>query len=50
MFFFAHGKNLSNTIPIVVTVITVLNPLLMQIVQLLGIIDLGFDLRKRLET
>lgn len=50
MFFFAHRKNLSNTIPIVVTVITVLNPLLLQIVQLLGIIDLGFDLRKRLET
>lgn len=50
MFYFAHLKEISRTIPVVVTVITLLNPLLLQIVQLLGIIDLGFDLRKRLET
>ncbi len=50
MFFFAHVKDISKSVPIVVTVITLLNPLLIQIVQILGIIDLGFDLRKRLKT
>lgn len=48
IFYYSYLKNWSRAIPIIATVMTFLWPIFFSIVKLLGIIDLGFDLRERL--
>jgi uncharacterized protein YybS (DUF2232 family) len=48
VFFISHLKKLPKSFPIVATVLTLLLPLVLYIIRILGIIDLGFELRKRL--
>ncbi|TCP20030.1 uncharacterized protein YybS (DUF2232 family) [Scopulibacillus darangshiensis] len=49
IFFFAHAKKMSKAFPIIAVVLTVFVPYLMYIVRILGIIDLGFDMRERIK-
>lgn len=49
IYYLSYRKNLSTFIPVLATVLTFFIPILLYLVRLLGIIDLGFDLRKRLE-
>ncbi|RST70982.1 DUF2232 domain-containing protein [Siminovitchia acidinfaciens] len=48
IFYYSHVKKWSKAIPIMATVMTLLLPLFFSLVRLLGIIDLGFDLRQRM--
>lgn len=49
LYFIAHSKKWPKIIPILLTVFSILVLPLLYIVRLLGIIDLGFDLRQRLQ-
>lgn len=50
IFYFAHIKKISKAIPIVIVVITILFPtFLLYFIRILGIIDIGFQLRSRLK-
>lgn len=49
IFYYAHYKKWNIAIPIVAVVLTVFIPLFLPFVSLLGIIDIGFDLRWRLK-
>lgn len=49
IFYYSHIKGFTKSIPIIAVVIALFIPILLYIVRLLGIIDLGFDLRKRIE-
>jgi uncharacterized protein YybS (DUF2232 family) len=48
VFYITHVKGYPKAVPIVVIVLIFLLPFILYIVRILGIIDLGFDLRKRL--
>jgi uncharacterized protein YybS (DUF2232 family) len=48
IFFFSHLKGWPKAVPVLAAVFTFLMPFLLYIVRILGIIDLGFDLRHRL--
>lgn len=48
IWYISYQKKLSKAIPIIVTIATFLMPLILYIVWILGIMDLGFDLRKKL--
>lgn len=48
VFFYCYDKGYKKAVPIVVTILSFLIPFLLYIIRILGIIDLGFDLRKRL--
>lgn len=49
LFFFSYTKNIPVAVPIVVIVLTVLfPPIFLTLVRIIGIIDLGFSLKKRL--
>ncbi|ONK22980.1 hypothetical protein BLX87_13240 [Bacillus sp. VT-16-64] len=48
IFYYSYLKSWPKAIPIMATVMTFLWPIFFSIVKLLGIIDLGFDLRERL--
>jgi uncharacterized protein YybS (DUF2232 family) len=48
VFYFTHIKEYTKAVPIIVIVLMFLLPFVLYIVRILGIIDLGFDLRKRL--
>ncbi|MFD2443675.1 YybS family protein [Bacillus sp. CGMCC 1.16607] len=48
VYFVSHLKGWPLVIPIVVTVITLIQPLILYIIMILGIIDLGFEFRKRI--
>lgn len=48
VFYITHVKGYPKAVPIVVIVLVFLLPFVLYIVRILGIIDLGFDLRKRL--
>lgn len=50
VFFFFHLKNRTKVIPIVITIISFLLPFLLHLIRILGIIDLGFELRKRMKS
>ena len=51
IFFYADLKTWPKAIPIIIIIISILIPLIMMLViRLLGIIDLGFGLKKRLES
>lgn len=47
--YFCHKKGISKAVPIFAVVFTFIIPIFLSIVRILGIIDLGFDLRKRFE-
>ena len=49
LFFFFAQKGMSKAIPITILIITFLMPPLLYIIRMIGIIDIGFDLRKRLQ-
>ncbi|KMY55897.1 hypothetical protein AC623_19780 [Bacillus sp. FJAT-27231] len=49
LYFIAHSKKWPKIIPILLTIFSILVLPLLYIVRLLGIIDLGFDLRQRLQ-
>ncbi len=48
IFYFAHLKKWSKAIPIIAVVLTLFLPFFLSIVRVLGIIDIGFNLRQRL--
>lgn len=48
IWYFSYQKGLSKAVPILVTIAMFLMPLILYIVWILGIMDLGFDLRKKL--
>jgi len=50
IFFYCHMKGIGKAVPIVVTVIGVLFPFTLYLIRILGIIDLGFDLRSRMRN
>lgn len=49
IYFISYEKEFPKFIPIFVTILMLFIPILLYIVRILGIIDLGFDLRKRVE-
>lgn len=49
IYYICYKKSISKAVPIIATIFTFLTPFLLSIVRILGIIDLGFELRKRLE-
>ncbi|WP_017725820.1 YybS family protein [Halalkalibacterium ligniniphilum] len=50
IFFYCHQKQLSKALPIIILIGSLIVTPLLFFVRILGIIDLGFDLRKRLES
>ena len=48
IWYFSYQKSLSKAVPILVTIAMFLMPLILYIIWILGIMDLGFDLRKKL--
>lgn len=48
IYYFSYQKGYPKAIPIIITVLTFLFSFLLSIVRILGIIDLGFDFRKRI--
>jgi uncharacterized protein YybS (DUF2232 family) len=48
VFYVTHVKRYPKAVPIIVIILIFLLPFVLYIVRILGIIDLGFDLRKRL--
>lgn len=49
IFYYAHFKKISKAIPIIIVIASLLLPLLLYLVRIIGIIDLGFRLRERLK-
>jgi uncharacterized protein YybS (DUF2232 family) len=49
MFFVFHQKGISKSVSILIAIISFIIPIVLYIVGILGIMDLGFDLRKRFE-
>jgi len=47
--YFSHLKGYTKAVPIVAIILALLLPVILYIVRILGIIDLGFDLRQRLQ-
>ncbi|WP_416148044.1 YybS family protein [Salipaludibacillus sp. HK11] len=50
VFYYFYQKRLNVAIPVILVVISFLFPIFHHIVRILGIIDLGFDLRKRMNA
>ncbi|GBF11535.1 YybS family protein [Tepidibacillus sp. HK-1] len=50
LFFLAHMKGFKKGIPIIVSIVAILNPFLSQVLILLGMVDLGFHLRNKLKV
>ncbi|GGE53721.1 hypothetical protein GCM10011391_35800 [Pullulanibacillus camelliae] len=48
IFYFCYNKELNIAIPIIITIAGFIVPWLLYLIRLLGIIDLGFDLRKQM--
>lgn len=48
VYYYANAKKWPTAIPIIAVVLTIFIPTVLMIVRLIGIIDLGFDLRQRL--
>jgi uncharacterized protein YybS (DUF2232 family) len=48
IWYFSYQKGLSKAVPTLITIAMFLMPLILYIVWILGIMDLGFDLRKKL--
>jgi uncharacterized protein YybS (DUF2232 family) len=49
IFFYCYQKNLSKGIPIIISVLCFLLPFVLFFVRIIGIIDLGFNLRNRIK-
>jgi uncharacterized protein YybS (DUF2232 family) len=49
LFFYLEQKGFSNTISITIAIISLLIPIFLYMIGILGIIDLGFDLRKKIK-
>ncbi|MGG3448847.1 YybS family protein [Domibacillus aminovorans] len=49
VFFFAHSKKWSKAIPIIIAILSIPVIPVLYLIRLLGIIDLGFDLRQRMQ-
>ncbi|WNF37163.1 DUF2232 domain-containing protein [Bacillaceae bacterium IKA-2] len=49
IFYYCHAKNFNKSIPIGLIIVTFFIPNLLYIYRILGIIDLGFELRKRIK-
>lgn len=50
VFYFAHEKSLPLVIPILIAIVSLAVSFLLQFIRILGIIDLGFNIRERLKT
>src|SRR5690625_4344753 len=50
IFYYAHYKNVNKTLPIMIMIVVFVIAPLLHIVRILGIIDLGFNLRKRITS
>ncbi|MFJ5964038.1 YybS family protein [Bacillus sp. NPDC093026] len=50
IFYYCHEKNISKVVPIFAIVITILLPPVGMIVRILGIADIGFDLRDKVKN
>jgi len=48
LFFFFHARKVSKAVPAVLTILCLLNPLFLLILRIVGIMDLGFDLRSKI--
>lgn len=48
LFFYFNHKKINRVVPIILTVISFLIPLFMYIIRIIGIIDLGFSLKKQM--
>jgi uncharacterized protein YybS (DUF2232 family) len=49
IFFYSHVKNYSKAIPVTAIILSLILPILMYLVRILGIIDLAFNLRGRVK-
>ncbi|MCA1322268.1 YybS family protein [Bacillus tianshenii] len=49
IFHFCHEKRIAKAVPIIMLILSFLIPPLLYIIRMVGIIDLGFDLRKRIK-
>lgn len=50
VFFYCQKNGYSSGVPVIILVVSLLLPFLLSIIRILGIIDLGFDLRKRMKN
>ncbi|RXJ02825.1 DUF2232 domain-containing protein [Anaerobacillus alkaliphilus] len=50
VFFYIHAKGFHKSISVIVIIVTFFLPFLLYIYRILGIIDLGFELRKRIKN
>lgn len=50
VFYYCYVKEFNKSVPIIILIITFFAPFLLYIYRILGIIDLGFELRKRIKT
>ncbi|MGN8047222.1 YybS family protein [Bacillus aerius] len=50
IFYYCHEKNISKVVPIFAVVLTILFPPIGVIVRIIGIADIGFDLREKVKT
>lgn len=50
LFYYCHEKNISKAVPIFVVVLTVFFPPIGVIVRIIGIADIGFDLREKVKN
>ncbi|MGO4889040.1 YybS family protein [Anaerobacillus sp. MEB173] len=50
IFFYCHHKQIAKALPISIVIAGFIFPFVLYLVRILGIIDLGFDLRKRMNT
>ena len=48
--YYSHAKGYPKAVLVVTIILSILLPIILYIVRILGIIDLGFDLRKRIEA
>ncbi|OBW53312.1 hypothetical protein A9986_20835 [Solibacillus silvestris] len=50
LFYYCHEKNISKAVPIFAVVLTVFFPPIGVIVRIIGIADIGFDLREKVKN
>jgi uncharacterized protein YybS (DUF2232 family) len=50
VFFFCHRKKITKAVPITILILSFLLPPLLYIIRMVGIVDIGFQLRERIQT
>src|SRR5699024_3095428 len=50
IFFYFEHKKMNRFLPIIITIISFIIPLFMYIIRIIGIIDLGFSLKKQMSS